>query len=382
MFEIRDTEEKLLVIRSGIGRVIGPLFFGWLPVLVLAIWAEQWFAAAAGTPDVKQPLLRVPIICGSALFICAWLWTIVHGLELNYSKRTITRATRQLGIWFGRPEPIPEGTSLRVDLCQGAVAEALSTNERNIYMRLVLIAEGEETVLIKKLATPPGSPAVTVSRELTALGERASSLLSIPLVNELRDDSHIRVVTPPPDGRNSEEMSVTRPRQKGAASAVLFFGMIFTGAGAHIANTDTLVVGLFFGCFGLVILFGAAWLQFRSYQVIIRPDLQQVEVRSGWRGAIESSTYRCDDEVRLVLHVSHRPENSVKWIYELGLAVSEEILSIPTKDRGFFDEIYPQAIGLSTRLGIPLELNGALTCGAQDKLLAEGQQDASEPAAP
>jgi len=370
MFQIRDTEEKLLVVHSGMGRVIGPLFFGWLPVLVLAIWVEQWFAAAAGTPDVEQPLLRVPIICGSALFICTWLWTILHGLELNYSKRTITRATRQLGVWFGRPEPIPEGTSLRVDLCQGALAEALSTNERNIYMRLALIIGGEETVLIKKLATPPGSPAVTVSRELTALGERAARQLGIPLVNELEDDNHIRVITPSPDGRNSEEMVITRPRQKGAAGAVLMFGLVFTGAGAHIANTDTLVVGLFFGCLGLVILFGAAWLQFRSYQVIIRPDRQEVEVRSGWRGAIKSSTYRCDDEVRLVLHVSHLPENGVKWIYELGLAVSEEILPIPTESRGFFDEIYPEAIGLSTRLGVPLELNGSLTCGAQEKLLA------------
>jgi hypothetical protein len=167
-------------------------------------------------------------------------------------------------------------------------------------------------------------------------------------------------------------MTITRPRQKGALGPVLMFGLIFSGAGVHIANTDSVVAGLFFGCFGLVILFGAAWLALRSYQVIIRPDRQEVEVRSGWRGAIRSSTYRCDDEVRLVLHGSHLPENGVKWIYALGVAVSDETLPIPTEGRGFFNEIYPQAIGLSTRLGIPLELNGALTCGAQDKLIDEG----------
>jgi hypothetical protein len=326
---------------------------------------------ASGTPDVEQPLLRVPILCGSALFICTWLWTILHGLELNYSKRTLTRATRQLGIWFGRPQPLPEGATLRVDLCQGAFAEAMSTSERNIYMRLLLVAGSEETVLIKKAATPPGSPAVTVSRELRTLGQRAADGLGIPLVDKLEDDSHIRIVTPPENGRGSEDITITRPTQKRASGAVLVFGLIFSGAGAHIANTDTLVVGLFFGCIGLLILFGAAWLALRSYQVVIRPDRREVEVRSGWRGALESTTYRCDDEVRLVLHVSHLPENGTKWIYSLGLAVSEETLPIPTEGRGFFEEIYPQAIRISSQMGIPLELNGALTCGAQDTLLSE-----------
>jgi len=362
--------------RGTMGMIIGPLFFGWIPLLVLGTGLETH--GLAFFTQWSAPLIFVSV----SWFICAYLFTLKHFVRVDFKEQKVVTGKRHFFWWFGRSEPIGEKARVVLDLHEGAMVDALSggTGQEwcgtTLYARLRLIEGDNKTVLWEQTCSPLFASFHFVTREYRILGEKIAEGLKRPFEDQTRHELFMKELDIPRE-ITGVPLECRTKKQTIPVVFMLFFAMAFLWSGLKVGVEEAIAPGILFGGVGAVMLYGTAYLLFRKVSIQTHPRTGHLFLRRGWFGPGEQEEFTLDKEARIIIHPTNgdTPEKSTmghKRVHALGfhaaLFVNGSFMGIPQPNEFHFADVYLFAQQFASATGVTIQLLGRASLQAHKNL--------------
>ncbi len=354
------------------GVVIGPMFFGWVQMIVAGVGLQE--RGLAFFTELSPQLIFVAV----SWFICAYLMTLKRFVKVDFLGQKLVTGRRHLFWWWGRSEPIEASAKLVFDVHEGAIARAISASGTMLYCRLRLVMGDTERVLWEEGCSPPLGNYLVLGEAYRKLGQRIARELGRSFEDQAEEASYVRDVEAEANGGEDSQKFETEKELTGSGFLTLF-GVGLTGAGYHIATTDLIAPGLLFFGVGLVFFYGVGYLLFRKVSLQTDRDTGRLIIQRGWFRSKNTDIVRLDPNARVVVHPvnggdgfpkSHLGYESLHSMsFSVTLYVNGAYVGIPGQPGSHFADVFFEGKAFSTASGIPMQLLGRASCEAYQNLL-------------
>jgi hypothetical protein len=372
-------ENSVHYTKRTIGTVIGPLFFGWIPLIVLGN-AITMYGSEILSQGVK-PIVFV--VCSWT--VCLYAMTLRRVVLIDFKENTLATGWRHFFWLVKTTKSVPENSRIIFDVHEGKVASSMSkgTDRKwsgtQLYGRLRIQANNVEKTVWEQLCSPPVGNYLFIKDEYHQIGQSIAKRMGINFEGAASDDEFVLDIPPLKDFTESG-IDIKKESKENARNGIgfcLLFAVIFGVAGAKIC-TETMVMGILILLLSCAFFFGVFYMMLFHNSFDINKDTGTVAITKGWKWKSRTRNLSKDEQSRIVIHPingdaprksSNGHTHLSSFPFAIKLYLENEYHYIASPNSSHFADQYLYAQTLANTLEVKIQLLGSGSVTAYKKLL-------------
>jgi len=357
--------ETMHLMYAGTWRVVGVLFFSWLPLVMIAVQVAERGLAALGTLDA--PMIFVAVFW--SLFL--YCWCRAHRFSIHFDRRSVVESTRHLVFWQHSHTALNEDAKLVLEYSYGPILGKVSAGlyGPTLYVKLRLVSGSEEWALIEQPVTPPGEPFALVRSDALAMAERIADGLGGLQVEDHLDDAKHLLVLPAQPVQQSQPITKESPNSTLGCIGFSIFAVVLSFVSLIWAVGGNFIAAVFFAGWCLLMIYLGLRKRFWKHRWTLDPKQRTLSVEQGWVRLGEPKTLPIDGSARLVIYrLGGKSRNQRHPSHGLCLVSEGGRFGVPGAKTNRLEDVLAHAAALSGQLGLSMELSGAMVIERYRKL--------------